>query len=181
MCIRDRHKEQRREPSKVSGANGVAVHARDGMCVVLHTYIQGGYARLHPEQLERLCHWWIAIEESLDFTNPNAEFEPIEIEYDLDIPDDLHPDFSFAAYIAEEWCPSGDWARAKKIDDLNAVYVWEPEGKQRSMIVSYDEIEQDVSYDDRFVLGSKGTTFEELHTAFTAGIRTDPADLRMWQ
>ena len=173
--------KQRLDETVINGSNGVAAFMRDGWCIVVHQYIKDSYARVSPEEMERLCHWSIAIRDSPDFTNANAEFEPIEIEYDLDIPDDLHPDFSFAAYIAEEWCPSGDWTRAKKIDDLNAVFVWEPEGKQRSMIVSYDEIEQDVSYDDRFVLGSKGTTFEELHTAFTAGIRTDPADLRMWQ
>ena len=172
---------QRLDESIVHGDHGVAAFMRDGCSIVVHEFIADSYARVSPQDMERLCHWWIAIRESPDFTNPNAEFEPIEIEYDLDIPDDLHPDFSFAAYIAEEWCPSGDWTRVKKIDDLNAVYVWEPDGKQRSMIVSYDEIEHDVAYDDRFVLGSKGTTFEELHTAFTAGIRTDPADLRMWQ
>ena len=159
-------------------ANESAAFARDNVCCIVRYHPEGDtFACLRSEELERLCKWWIAIEDSPDFTNPNAEFEPIEIEYDLNIPDDLHPDFTFAVYVAETWCQSGDWTRAKKIDDLNAVYVWEPEGKQRSMIVSYDEIEKDVAYDDRFVLGSQGTTFEELHAAYTAGIRTNPADL----
>ena len=165
----------------ISYGRGVAGYMRDGWCIFVHEFIKDSYARVHPDEMIRLSDWWIAVQKSPNFKNPDAEFEPIEIEYDLDIPDELHPDFTFAVYIAEEWCPSGNWKRAKKIDDVNAVYVWEPDGKQRSMIVSYDEIEKDVAYDDRFVLGSQGTTFEELHTAFTAGIRTDPADLRMWQ
>lgn len=167
-----RLEEQRRDESITQGVNDVAVFMRDGMCILVNQFVHDGYARVHPDELERLCHWWIAIKESPDFKNPDAEFEPIEIEYDLDIPDELHPDFTFAVYIAEERFPSGDWVRANKIDDLNAVYVWEPDGKKRSMIVSYDEIDQDLQYPDRCVLGSEGTTFEELHAAFTAGLRT---------
>ena len=159
-------------------ANESAAFARDNACCVVRYHPEGDtIVCLSSDELDRLCRWWIAIEDSPDFTNPDAQFEPIEIEYNLNIPDDLNPDFVFAVYVAEAWCKSGEWKRAKKIDDLNAVYVWEPDGKQRSMIVSYDEIEQDVAYEDRFVLGSKGTTFEELHAAYTAGIRTNPADL----
>lgn len=130
------------------------------------------YARVGPSEFERLCRWWIAIKDSPGFTDPDAHFDPIDIEYDQDVPDDLHPDFRFAIYIAEDFYESGNWTRAQKLEDLNAVYVWEPEGEQRSMIVSYDEIERDVAYDDRYLLGSPGTTLEELQTAFSAGLRT---------
>ena len=65
----------------ITGGEGPNVAFENGMCVMTHNYFEDQQAIVHPDELIKLIDWRIAIMESPDFKNPNAQFDPIEIEY----------------------------------------------------------------------------------------------------
>ena len=66
---------------RVAGGEGENIAFENGMCVMTHTYMEDQRAVVHPDEVLRLIDWRLRIMESPDFKNPDADFEPIEIEY----------------------------------------------------------------------------------------------------
>ena len=65
----------------VTGGEGENLALENGMCVMTHNYNEDQKAIVHPDELIKLIDWRLAIMESPDFKNPDARFDPIEIEY----------------------------------------------------------------------------------------------------
>ena len=68
----------------VLGLNGVNVGFRGGVFVLTHDYYsEGAETLISPEDLVRLIDWRIAIIESDDFNNPDADFGSIEVDLEI--------------------------------------------------------------------------------------------------
>lgn len=65
----------------VTGGEGENIAFENGMFVITHNYMEEQQAIVHPDELIKLIDWRLAIMESPDFKNPDAKFDPIEIEY----------------------------------------------------------------------------------------------------
>lgn len=70
------------DKARITGSEYINIAFQDGMCAVTHDLDEEKQALVHPDELLRLIAWRLRIMESPDFNNPDAVFEPIEIEYE---------------------------------------------------------------------------------------------------
>ncbi len=76
--------EGRDDDGYVAGADGVNVGFRGGVFVLTHDYYsEGAETLISSEDLVRLIDWRIAIIESDDFNNPDADFGSIEVDLEI--------------------------------------------------------------------------------------------------